>query len=137
MPHENINGTDEGFPYAWRVQVIWKPSTPEHAYTEDINGYVQLLTENRRSTARFPKEPSPSDPKAKVKETEMQSMSESEWQQQHPIIEIGDPEFDQGPPDFEAGQLCRGFAVMLDRDGINRLIRMLRKARDQAFGTDA
>lgn len=27
--------------------------------------------------------------------------------------------------------------VSLDRDGINRLIRALRKARDQAFGTDA
>jgi hypothetical protein len=25
----------------------------------------------------------------------------------------------------------------LDRDGINRLIRTLRKARDQAYGTDA
>ncbi len=31
----------------------------------------------------------------------------------------------------------RGWHVDLDREGINRLIRTLRKARDQAFGADA
>ena len=30
-----------------------------------------------------------------------------------------------------------GYSVQLDRSGINRLIRDLRKARDQAFGADA
>lgn len=30
----------------------------------------------------------------------------------------------------------QGFYVDLDRDGINRLIRNLRRARDQAFGKD-
>lgn len=30
-----------------------------------------------------------------------------------------------------------GWFVQLDRDEINRLIRVLRKARDQAFGADA
>jgi hypothetical protein len=30
-----------------------------------------------------------------------------------------------------------GWFVQLDRAGLNRLIRSLRKARDQAFGTDA
>lgn len=30
-----------------------------------------------------------------------------------------------------------GWFVNLDRSGINRLIRTLRKARDQAFGADA
>lgn len=30
-----------------------------------------------------------------------------------------------------------GLFVQLDRDGINRLIRALRKARDAAFGADA
>ena len=30
-----------------------------------------------------------------------------------------------------------GMFVQLDRSGINRLIRSLRKARDQAFGPDA
>lgn len=31
----------------------------------------------------------------------------------------------------------RGYFIQLDRDGINRLIRALRKARDQVFGKDA
>lgn len=30
-----------------------------------------------------------------------------------------------------------GFYVSLDRDGVNRLIRTLRRARDAAFGSDA
>lgn len=30
-----------------------------------------------------------------------------------------------------------GWYLCLDREGINRLIRTLRKARDQAFGADA
>jgi hypothetical protein len=36
----------------------------------------------------------------------------------------------QGDPFF-------GWHVTLDRDGINRLIRALRRARDAAFGSDA
>lgn len=31
----------------------------------------------------------------------------------------------------------RGWFAHLDRNGVNRLIRALRKARDQAFGADA
>ena len=30
-----------------------------------------------------------------------------------------------------------GMYVSLDREGVNRMIRSLRKARDQAFGSDA
>ena len=37
--------------------------------------------------------------------------------------------------DYEAGKLVP--TANLDREGINGLIRALRKARDQAFGTDA
>lgn len=40
----------------------------------------------------------------------------------------------------EAGDVhdpATGWHVPLDRDGVNRLIRSLRKARDQAFGADA
>lgn len=33
--------------------------------------------------------------------------------------------------------LATGLYATLDRDGINRLIRALRRARDQAFGADA
>jgi hypothetical protein len=32
---------------------------------------------------------------------------------------------------------ARGWFAHLDREGVNRLIRSLRKARDQAFGADA
>lgn len=37
-------------------------------------------------------------------------------------------------PDFSVG---RGWYVELDRDALNRLIRVLRRARDQAYGEDA
>lgn len=32
---------------------------------------------------------------------------------------------------------ARGWFAHLDREGVNRLIRALRKARDQSFGADA
>jgi hypothetical protein len=32
---------------------------------------------------------------------------------------------------------CTGFAITVSREDINRVIRLLRKARDQAFGADA
>ena len=35
------------------------------------------------------------------------------------------------------GDPFNGWYVSLDRDGLNRLIRVLRKARDAAFGADA
>jgi hypothetical protein len=38
--------------------------------------------------------------------------------------------------DADAGK-CEGWYVTLDREGINRMIRALRKARDAAFGADA
>jgi hypothetical protein len=38
---------------------------------------------------------------------------------------------------FEAGEKFDGWHATLDRDGINRLIRQLRRARDAAYGTDA
>lgn len=38
---------------------------------------------------------------------------------------------------LEPGPEANGWFMQLDRDGINRLIRTLRKARDQAFGADA
>ena len=41
-----------------------------------------------------------------------------------------------GDVDENTGQRP-GFFVSLDRDGINRMIRALRRARDAAFGADA
>lgn len=51
-----------------------------------------------------------------------------------PFIELTDEEFDDIPA-LEHGGFS-GFVSTLDRDGINHLIRTLRKARDAAFGKD-
>lgn len=48
------------------------------------------------------------------------------------FVEIGAASFD---PSRELP--TNGVFMSLDRDGINRLIRSLRKARDQAYGADA
>lgn len=42
---------------------------------------------------------------------------------------------DPAVPDFDL-DFRDGFYVTMDRDGINRLIRNLRRARDQAYGRD-
>lgn len=41
-----------------------------------------------------------------------------------------------GDNEGDAPQVFGGWHVTLDREGINRLIRVLRRARDQAFGRD-
>jgi hypothetical protein len=38
---------------------------------------------------------------------------------------------------LDGGPEANGWFLQLDRDGINRLIRLLRKARDAAYGADA
>lgn len=43
------------------------------------------------------------------------------------------PATEENPSGWE----FEGWHVTLDRDGINRLIRALRRARDSAFGADA
>lgn len=50
----------------------------------------------------------------------------------HQIVEIGVAQFD---PSRELP--TKGVFMSLDRAGINRLIRTLRKARDAAYGSDA
>ena len=49
-------------------------------------------------------------------------------------VEIGVSEFDRST---ESPYIDAGMFTSLEREGINRLIRSLRKARDQAFGQDA
>jgi hypothetical protein len=56
--------------------------------------------------------------------------------------ELADPKWSNGSNYAEALEAMiqvyeRGWCCQLDRDGINRLIRTLRKARDAAFGADA
>lgn len=48
------------------------------------------------------------------------------------IATVKDPDAYRGE-----GARAEGFFVDLDRDALNRLIRVLRKARDQAYGSDA
>lgn len=52
------------------------------------------------------------------------------WQRDHMDVEVGSTNHSA---DFDV----RGWFVHLDRAGTNRLIRTLRRARDQAFGADA
>lgn len=115
MPHENIQSS---IPDGNRVQVIWKPMAHlTSAYDEPEPGYVQVLSEDVNSTAVFPAQP-PS------------------------VVNEGyTPGATPGQPDPQTSEApehrCTGFAAMLTREDINRLIRMLRRARDSAFGSDA
>lgn len=56
------------------------------------------------------------------------------WNRNVPSIELATRE---GGDIDESERERGGYFAHLDREGINRLIRTLRKARDQAFGADA
>lgn len=106
MPHENIRSIDGQHN---RAQVIWRPAAnTAHAYDDPEPGYVQVMTEDPDSPARFPEQRVSADGKT----------GETLWGPDH-------------------GEPCTGFAITLDRDGCNRLIRAIRRARDSAFGADA
>lgn len=51
-------------------------------------------------------------------------------------IGVGDLTHDGLPQDDEGDGKYRAIFTDLDRDGINRLIRYLRRARNQAYGAD-
>lgn len=56
------------------------------------------------------------------------------WERDHGEVQLG---VLQGG-DFDEGKENRpGFFVSLDRNAINRAIRVLRRARDAAYGADA
>ena len=76
---------------------------------EHGSGYVQIATEMR--------EPQTSDAPQNLRDLVLSWAGSS-----------SDPEHAEG---------ARGLWTTLDRAGINRLIRALRRARDQAFGADA
>lgn len=121
MPHENINSVS-GF---GRVQIIWKPAgNVQHAYSDAEEGYVQLLSEDPESSAIFPGEPP---------DVVNEAYTAGRTPGQPAPKDAQSPECSNGYSPIP----CTGFAVMLDRDGINRTIRMLRRARDAAFGSDA
>ena len=53
------------------------------------------------------------------------------WAKDRPGIDLAVVNIDGDPDGFEAQY------INLDRDGCNRLIRVIRRARDDAFGKDA
>lgn len=55
------------------------------------------------------------------------------WSKETGYVEIGLNELDVST---QNGSLNRGMYASFDRAGLNRLIKMLRKARDDAFGRD-
>ena len=81
-----------------------------------------------------------------------ESISSEEFEQKQPIVDVRwsrwpnshvqvvtrlkgcEVFFSEDPSDLPTCDY--GMYVTLDRDGINRLIRNLRRARDQAFGRD-
>lgn len=54
------------------------------------------------------------------------------WDRDHMLVELGVAKIELG-----AHREADPHYLSLDRNGVNRLIRSLRKARDQAFGADA
>ena len=56
------------------------------------------------------------------------------WSREHGHVEIGLNAFDVST---QHGSHGTGMYATFDRAGLNRVIRSLRKARDQAFGSDA
>lgn len=56
------------------------------------------------------------------------------WSREHGHVEIGMNAFEMST---QTGSHDGGMYATFDRAGLNRIIRALRKARDQAFGADA
>jgi hypothetical protein len=67
------------------------------------------------------------------KETLVEPFLQIGWTREGEHVEVASR---QGG-DFDGDHNRPGFFVQLDRNGINRLIRLLRKARDTAYGADA
>lgn len=113
MPKENINDiVTDGF----RAEVGWS------------NGCVQVATTNANSTFELPVDDDmltvPATSAAKVGVTTNLTASTSSVTTA-PAVKVVPP-----PEPFY------GWHVTLDRDGCNRMIKALRKARDSAFGRD-
>ncbi len=81
-------------------------------------------------------DPSPCDPTTRVQVGWERGGSYVEIATVQPGGQVAFKDPDTG--DFlPASQADPGFFMTIDRDGINRLIRTLRRARDAAFGADA
>lgn len=204
MPHEHVNSSlvdatldrtaaDPDHPNGVmrvpeRITVIWNRPAAPHAYADPEDGYVQIVSENLGSQARFPTPeiieidldshvyvPDPDEdgercaspycgnPRAHA--LHVDAPASERWLDRHRFVPRAtpDPDPDQDTCAFpNCGKLrradvhndrlyrkvktegkptwsepCTGIAVTLTRGDLNRLIKMLRRARDEAYGADA
>lgn len=130
MPKENVSCVAGGL----RAEVGWT------AGTEDRDGYVQLATTNPDSPFRMPRDDE--SPAQLVARLQLELADAMEYAATAVKSATGNT------PPVATGNASRvtevkraepfdGWHVTLDRDRINRLIRVLRVARDKAFGPDA
>ena len=141
MPHDNIydmnhppapGNTDESAG-RWRLQVSHSPAPT----TEDGPlGHVQVITQNTASKARIPRTPAEvlDETVIWVREN-LAGVVETMTMDQEEILALARLLSPLAVHAF--GDEINGYAVSLDRDGINRAIRKLRAARDRAYGPDA
>ena len=114
MPKENVN---DAVVDQLRAEVSWKTDPDGQGA-----GYVQLATVHTDSPAVIPAEATGS---ASASEVEVTINGE-------PV-----PGETTGSGRTQMWDRLDGWHVTLDREQINRLIRVLRRARDSAFGSDA
>ena len=81
----------------------------------------------------MPKEIVLGDLRSEHPENEVEPLVQVSWDPQ-PIGDVRIATFTRAKETHET--LWDGYYVVLDRNGINRLIKNLRKARDSAFGRD-
>lgn len=67
-------------------------------------------------------------------EGEPEPVAQVGWSREASHVELGVVKTGVDPTDADDPK--NGLYIQLDRDGINRLIRTLRTARDQAYGRD-
>lgn len=141
MPHENIYdanhppapGNPDESAGRWRLQVSYSPAPTSE---DGPLGHVQVITENTGSEARIPRTPREvlEETVAWVRENlagvvETMAMDAEDVRALASLL---------SPLAVHAfGDKITGYAVTLDRDGINRAIRKLRTARDRSYGADA
>lgn len=184
MPHEHINSSlvdatldptaaDPDHPdgimrIPHRVTVIWNRPAAPHAYADPEDGYVQIVSEQLGSSARFPSpemikidpndvpDPRPAprgvgsgnptiphfyaptagpDPDPDMDPCDFCGLGKHDSDAAHLVQRSAGSGFIEGAPTWS--EPCTGLAVTLTRSDLNRFIKMLRRARDEAYGADA
>lgn len=146
MPHENVwdctnhsieaDGTQVP-PTQRRGVVSWSHGpTPSDEYS-DADGWVQLMTEDTARPARFAADRNETEVQlaALLKDFRFETDNGRDALS-HSLMEALTVYL--APHLHHAfGETVGGFAITLDRSGVNRTIRLLQRARDVAYGRDA